>query len=107
MTLVYEGGEEGAHELPLPEGSVAAVMRRYAKPVDENLLDVSMGGEGLSLGDGGRLVRVRFRPHYDVIAKDYLVLCAEGAEPVAELATTVSAALLHLGRAFAESEAKR
>lgn len=87
----------------LPAQSVSAVMQRYGRPLDESLVDLRGATDRLLLPEGQWLVRLRFRPRYDVIAKDYLVLDVHGREPIAELATTVSAALAHLGRALAES----
>jgi hypothetical protein len=98
LSLLEESGDEAVHAMALPPGSVSAVLGRYARPLDESLIDLPEAG-GLSLPQGGRLLRLRFRPRYDVIAKDYLVFVSEGHEPVAELATTLSAALLHLARA--------
>jgi hypothetical protein len=105
--LLHQSSDGIVQDLALPEGSVTAVMRRYAKPLDGSLLDRASGGEHLLLPDGQRLTRARFRPHYDVIAKDYLVLWTPDGDPVAELATTVSAALLHLGRALSQRRLNR
>lgn len=86
--------------LPLPEGALDAVMKRYGKPLDAREADM-MVDERLDLGDGRSLVRFRFMRRYDVIARDYLVLYAPDAEPVCEMATSIAAALDHLARRFA------
>jgi len=81
--------------LPLPANAVEIVMRRYGKPLAN---EVVVDGPGFPLGDGCALKRLRFLPRFDVIARDYLVLCAPDSEPLTELATAVTAALLHLAR---------
>lgn len=102
--LAYEDGRfaiaAGGDLLALPEGAVDAVMKRYGKPLalpSEELHPL----ETLEIGGGRRLVRFRFMPRYDVIARDYIALIdADPAnEPVCELATAVTAALDHLARA--------
>ena len=85
---------------PLPAGALDAVMRRYGKPLDAPEREM-MIDERLELGDGAALVRFRFLRRYDVIARDYLVLYREGAEPLCEMATSVTAALDHLARRLA------
>ena len=50
-----------------------------------------------------KLVRCTRGALYDVIARDFVVLEREGRAPVAELATTVAAALVHLARAVKEA----
>lgn len=86
---------------PLPPGALAAVMRRYGKPLEE---PVTRREDTLALGDGATLSRFRHLATFDVIAKDWLLYEAPNEEPVAELATAVTAALSHLARA-AESSA--
>lgn len=84
---------------PLPAGSLRAVMARYGAPFDPDAGAVSHGS--LLLGDGATLRHVRHLAGYDVIARDYLVHEQPGQEPLCAMATTVAAALLHLGRAAA------
>lgn len=81
----------------LPEGGLEAVMSRFGKPLDP--ASRVMPVDALAL-DGDRALRhVRHMAHYDVIALDYLVYDAPGAEPLCALATTVAGALEHLARA--------
>ena len=87
---------DGGPVLPLPEGALEHVMHRYGRPLAE---DVSADGPAMDLGGGRALSRLRFRPRYDVIARDYLVLEEPGQEPLAELAIAVTAALVHLAKA--------
>jgi hypothetical protein len=87
---------------PLPPGALDAVMRRYGKPLaPETLQAPGFALEAsLDLGGGRTLGRFRFRPRYDVIARDYLALFSPGEEPLCELATAVTAALNHLSRSL-------
>jgi len=41
---------------------------------------------------------LRHRARYDVIARDFLVLTRPDAPPLAELSTSIAAALVHLAR---------
>jgi hypothetical protein len=88
LFLVVEG--EPKKEVPLQV--VDVVMRRYGKPLDD---DVSVDGPGLIIGDR-TIAMLRHRPRYDVIAKDYVVYRAADEPPVAELATAVTGALIFL-----------
>ncbi len=77
---------------------IAAVMRRYGKPLAEG---ITPDGESLALGNGCILQRMRHLARYDVIARDYLVWSTKDEEPLAELSTRIAAALVHLARARA------
>jgi hypothetical protein len=92
----------GGEVLPLPDGALEAVMKRYGKPLDAPESEM-MVDERLELGEGATLVRFRFMRRYDVIARDYLVLHRAGAESLCEMATSITAALDHLARRFAAS----
>jgi hypothetical protein len=70
-------------------------MKRYGKALAD---DIVVSGPTLELEGGRRVSLLRHRARYDVIAKDFLVYEAPNREPVAELATSVSAALAHLAR---------
>ena len=87
--------EEGA--FPLPDGALVRVMDRYGAPLEptERVQDVAV----LEIGGGARIRHVRHLARYDVIARDYLVYEAPDIPPTCALATTVAAALGHLGRA--------
>jgi len=78
----------------LPAGALAAVMSRYGAPFDPEA-PISVVA-ALALGDGQILRHVRHLAGYDVIARDYLVYEAAGAEPLCALATTVARALERL-----------
>jgi hypothetical protein len=79
----------------LPMSVLERVMERYAKPLEA---DVKLDGPSLDLGNAGVLRRIRHRGFYDVIARDFIVWHPREGEPVAELATAVSAALGHFAR---------
>jgi hypothetical protein len=86
-------------DLPLPDAAIERVMRRYARPVEAELEAEIAGLEpGIELGDGSSLCSFRFRPRYDVIAKDYVVWRVPGEPSLAELSTSVAAALTHLAK---------
>jgi hypothetical protein len=103
-TLVaHDGGlalVSGSQFAPLPDGAVEAVLARYGKPMAIAESEAAVQ-ESLDLGRGRRLVRFRFRPRFDVIARDYLALYAPDREPVCELAVAVAGALEHLARSLA------
>jgi hypothetical protein len=76
----------------LPMDVFVAVMKRYGKPVEAA---VPIDGPSVDLGETGSLTRIRSIGFYDVIGKDYLVWSPRDGEPHAELATAVSAAIVH------------
>lgn len=85
---------EGGARTELPVAVLDVVMRRYGKPLAE---DIALEGTRLVV-EGRTIAMLRYRPLYDVIAKDYVVYVAPGEPPVAELATAVTAALSYLLR---------
>ena len=89
LEIVGEGGA-----LALPAGALAAVMARYGAPFDPEASISEVAA--LPLGDGRTLRHVRHLAGYDVIARDYLVYEAEGAETLCALSATVARALEHL-----------
>jgi hypothetical protein len=90
----------GGDSVALPDGSLEAVMRRLGRPMEAGVEYDPL--ESLDLGERGIVRRFRFLSRYDVVAKDYVVFLAPGAEPLCELATSVCAALDFLGRRFGE-----
>jgi hypothetical protein len=89
-------GDDG--ELPLPPGSLKAVMLRYGAPFDARA--TSQTCAELALEGGARLVHVRHLAGYDVIARDYLVYSEPGMAELCVMATNVAGALRHLGLAL-------
>ena len=77
------------------EPALEAVMTRYGKALADEIV---VTGPTLELEGGRRLSLLRHRARYDVVAKDFLVYEVPNRHPVAELATSVSAALAHLAR---------
>jgi hypothetical protein len=82
-------------EVELPMRALERVMERYGKPLADG---VAIDGPTLALGDGATLHHIRHLARYDVIARDFLVWCAPGREPLAELAVTIAGALQHLAK---------
>ena len=76
----------------VPIAILDGVMRRYGKPVAD---DVPLEGPRLEVA-GRVLSLLRYRPRYDVIARDYLVYAVGNEAPIAELATSVTGALAYL-----------
>ncbi len=91
--------------LPLPAGALEAVMARYGLPLEPGEPLAPVGA--LELGGGRSLRHVRHLGRYDVIARDFLLYEAAGAEPVCALAVTIVAALDHLARARRERAASK
>jgi hypothetical protein len=89
-------GDAVTGELPLR--AIEVVMNRYAKPLDE-AESADADAPSLDLGEGRALRMLRHRARYDVIARDFLVFVRPDAPPVAELSTSIAAALVHLARA--------
>lgn len=96
-TLELVSGEVA---LPLPAEALGAVMSRFGAPFDS---EAPIGVVAtLELGPEQSLRHVRHLAGYDVIARDYLVYERPGEPALCALATPVTAALLHLGRAAAQ-----
>jgi len=84
----------GEDAVALPSRALEAVMARYGVPFDP---EAAISVEGtLALGNGRTLRHVRHLAGYDVIARDYLVYEAPGAEPLCAMSATVARGLEHL-----------
>jgi hypothetical protein len=81
----------------VPAGALRAVLARFGAPFDADARISEIAR--LDLGEHETLRHVRHLAGYDVIARDYLVYESSESEVLCALAATVSAALLHLGRA--------
>jgi hypothetical protein len=77
----------------LSVGAVERVMVRYGRPLDDA---IRLDGEGLDLGGGRRLRRLRYHAPVDAIARDYLVWERPGGPPLAVIAGHATAALHYL-----------
>jgi hypothetical protein len=69
------------------------VMLRYGRPLDP---EISLDGDRLALGDRGALRRLRYHAVVDATGRDYLVWERPDGEPLAAVATTITAALRYL-----------
>jgi hypothetical protein len=92
---------ENAHDaVVVPAGVIATIFSQYARPLAPDIASQvndlpylrvwSLASPLLNLHPLRHLAR------YDVIARDFLVLSQPGAEPLAELTTTIAAALSHV-----------
>ena len=77
----------------LSVAAVDRVMTRYGRPLDPG---IRLDGEVLELASGYRLRRLRHHAPVDATGRDYLVWEAPGKEPLAVVATMVTAALRYL-----------
>lgn len=83
--------EDGAHGA-LSVAALDRVMCRYGRPLDET---IALDGEALVLG-AYRLRRLRHHAIVDAEGRDYLVWERPDGEPLAAIATMVTAALRYL-----------
>jgi hypothetical protein len=83
---------EGAAKTEVPPAILDGVMQRYGRPLAD---DVPVDGPRLEVA-GRSLSVLRYRPRYDVIARDYLVYARGDETPIAELATAIMAPLAYL-----------
>ena len=77
----------------LSAGAVAHVLRHYGRELDDDVISDLTTAERLDLGDGLVVARLRWRAAVDAAARDWLVLLAPGAAPLAALAPGVAGAL--------------
>ncbi len=87
-----EPGISGA----LSAGALLHVVRRYARPLDDEAAAGLAGSPALALADGAALHILHHHAPVDASGRHWLVLTAPGAEPVAALAAGVAAALRYL-----------
>jgi hypothetical protein len=83
-----------AERAAVPLAFLDGIMRRYGKALDDSVV---LEGPRIEV-EGRTLGMLRYRPLYDVIAKDYFVYAQGDATPLVELATSVTAALVYLVR---------
>lgn len=94
IAVELDGAELAHGHLPGP--AIAHVVRRYARPLDDEAIAELGAATRVELGGGVALACWRWRAKVDADARDYLVLLGPGAEPLAALATTVAGALRFL-----------
>ncbi|HEY4243877.1 MAG TPA: hypothetical protein VGM88_28885 [Kofleriaceae bacterium] len=85
-------------------GALDRVMARYGRPLEAG---VAAEGEALELPGGYRLRRLRFHAIVDATGRDYLVWERPDGEPLAAVATMVTAALRYLVARLADATAGR
>jgi hypothetical protein len=93
LELRHGSGE--SLQLALPANAVDIVMRRYGKPLAE---DLDPTEPEFRLQSGASLARFRHLARFDVIARDYLVYRSTETEALAALAAPIAAALRHLAK---------
>ncbi len=89
VQIVASDGAHGVLSVP----ALDKVMTRYGRALEA---DVVVDGDSLDLPGGYRLRRLRYHAIVDAEGRDYLVWEAPGADPVAAVATMVTAALRYL-----------
>ncbi len=92
------GDDDGSARSTLSIAALDRVMARYGKPLDEG---IAPGDPGLVLDGGYRLRRLRYHAAVDATGRDYLVWERPEGEPIAAVATMVTAALRYLARRLA------
>lgn len=86
--------DEAAEPLAaLAATSVAHVLRHYGRPLDDAVAAELGAAERIELGAGLALARLHWRAAVDAAGRDWLVLLADGAEPLAALAPGIAGAL--------------
>lgn len=114
LALWEESGLGQEVALPLPDGALAGVFRRYGRPLEEGVTPTPVAPPErleeedqpllvpLAGGGAARLWRFRFLPYGWVEPADYLLWECAGSEPLAAPAPLVASALSALARAAAD-----
>lgn len=89
VQIVDTDGTHGA----LSVAALDRVMTRYGRELEA---DVALDGDALDLPGGYRLRRLRYHAVVDAEGRDYLVWERSGGDPLAAVATMVTAALRYL-----------
>jgi hypothetical protein len=92
LRVEVEPGTGGA----LSATAVLHVVRRYARPLDDEVIAGLAGAPRLELPGGAALSVLHWRAAVDAAGRDWLVLTAPGEEPIAAMAAGVAAALRYL-----------
>ena len=95
LQLVDDDGTHGE----LSVMALDRVMTRYGRALDA---DVALDGDALDLPGGYRLRRLRYHAVVNATGRDYLVWERPDGEPLAAVATMVTAALRYLVLRLAE-----
>ncbi len=92
VRIDVEGGTSGV----LSTAAVLHVVRRYARPLDDEVARLVDTAPRLALPDGTALALLHWRAAVDAAGRDWLVLVTPGDEPHAALSSGVAAALRYL-----------
>jgi hypothetical protein len=94
LQIDVEPGTSGA----LSIAAVVHVVRRYARPLDDEVIagPELAAAPRLELPGGSALAVLHWRAAVDAAGRDWLVLTSPGTEPLAALAGGVAAALRYL-----------
>lgn len=92
LALLVDGVERGR----ITALAVIVVLRRYGRALDPAVATELDAAPALVLDGTRELRRLHWRAAVDADARDWLVLCEPGAEPLAAISPTVGAALRHL-----------
>jgi hypothetical protein len=101
LTIEVEPGTGGV----LSAAAVVHVMKRYAKPLDEPVVALLASAPTLELPSGAALHLLHWRAQVDAAGRDWLVLTVPDEEPIATLASGVSAAFRYLVARLADERA--
>lgn len=101
VTLRVTGGHVIVDEDDAPLGAlsidaVLVVLRRYGRPLDDEVARELADAPRLALDAGRAIARLRWRAAVDAGPRDYLVLIEPDREPLAALGPGVAAALRYL-----------
>ena len=91
LRLRDDGGDGELGELSVT--AVDRVMIRYGRPLEA---EVALADPGLDLPGGYRLRRLHYHAAVDAMGRDYLVWERPDGEPLAAIASMVTAALRYL-----------
>jgi hypothetical protein len=92
VTVEVEPGTGGV----LSAAAVMHVMRRYARPLDDEVIAGLAAAPSLTLPSGAALHLLHWRAAVDAAGRDWLVLTAPDDEPIAALSAGVAAAFRYL-----------
>lgn len=102
VEVVVEGaGDDPAAATPGPlavlsAASIAHVLRHYGRPLADEVVTALADAPRLAIAPGLAVARLHWRAAVDADGRDWLVLVADGAEPLAALAPGVAAALRYI-----------
>jgi hypothetical protein len=90
--IEVDGGASGTMSV----GAIVHVIRRYARPLDDALVDGHPAPPRLPPPAGTAIALLHGRAAVDAAGRDWLVLLVPGEEPQAALSNGVAAALRYL-----------